>query len=559
MSYSRLKERLRNLLDYLKPQIARIKSNKIIRDFTKTLQPQVARLRSSKTIRDLSNSLQPQIAYIQSKKGRRNLSLSLPVLIAFVLSIAVLSGGLRFFSGDIESARFILGTIAGVLAVLWALLMTVPFIALQMFVSRYGSRIYETIINRRVAIFLLVFAISFLYPVAGLFVLHLSDASKIVSIGAILAGMTVFLTIPYVWMIKDSLRTETLIDLYADSAITAISREDSKSAEDSVEMLFSLTNRAIGETDLSTFRHCVIRLLDIWKSKPKLAVHRIIGLRFAGQLEMACNNNETVARYGLDALINIINNASESKDRETWGNTLNLIEDLCDSLQPNSCLGLRLHWVEILGGLGKLVASNDPDLSLRIADALAGPLGTNNTVSYTASRSIRWVVWIFESLGSLETFCHVVDVLDGLLNNPAKELDPEFRRTVIEELYHLGQIATFRVRGSDRAGMLEYLIPKLPSTTNETQTALLPILGAYTIAEEEELKELQPKIVTRLLELAETSRMDNQQYLRRLFLGSVSAARRMNLDLPISEFEKILDKERVRTETVNTENEKTPS
>jgi hypothetical protein len=149
-------------------------------------------------------------------------------------------------------------------------------------------------------------------------------------------------------------------------------------------------------------------------------------------------------------------------------------------------------------------------------------------------------VWIFESMGNLEAFQHIVDVLEGLLNDPSKELEPEFRRTIIEELYRLGQIATFRVRSSDRLRMLDHLVPRLPSTPNQSLLILLVLLGAHTIMEEEELKEIQPKISRKLWELAESSGTDEREYLEDLFNEGRSAARRMNLDIPITDFEHIV-------------------
>ncbi len=556
MSDSRLKELLRNLSDFLKPQIAHFKSNKTIQDLTKTLQIQVTRFKSNKTVRELIITLEPQISYLQSEEGARTLSWALPVIIASLLQIAAFFGGLRLFSGDLGSARFILGTIAGVLAALLALLLTVPLIALQMVVSRYGSRIYENIVDREVVILLLVFILSLLYPIAGLSVLHLSDPSKIVSTGIIYASMSVFLTVPYIWRIKDKLKPETLIDSYANSAISAIKMEDSRSAEEKVDAILELANRAIGETDRSVFSYCVIKLFEVWKSRPRLAVHNILELKFAGLLQMACTYNEMVARHGVDTLINIISDASESRDRETWGGAMNLIESVCSAIQPNTSTGLRLHWVETIGGFGKLVASADPDLSLRIIDALAGPLGIENTTTYTASRSIRWIGWIFESLVSLEAFRHIVDLFDQLLNDPSEDIDPELRGTIVGEMYRLCQLAAFRIRGPDRVGMLNHLVPKLPPTPNQSLLILLPLIGANTITEKEELKDLQPKVLTKLWEFAGSSRIEEQLYLKDLFEEARSAARRMNLDLPIGEFEQIATREKVETETLPSERER---
>ncbi|UCD72764.1 MAG: hypothetical protein JSW01_04745, partial [Candidatus Bathyarchaeota archaeon] len=364
------------------------------------------------------------------------------------------------------------------------------------------------------------------------------------------------LTIPYIWRIKDKLKPETLIDSYTDSAIGAIKREDSRSAEENVDAILELANKAIGQTDRPIFSYCVMKLFEVWKSSPRLPVHNILGIKFAGLLQMACTHNEMVARHGVDTLINIISDASESNDREAWGGAINLIESLCSSIQPNTCTGLRLHWVETIGGFGKLAASEDPDLSLRIVDALAGPLGTENTTAYTASRSIRWIGWIFESLVSLEAFRQIVDLFDQLLNDPSEDIDPELRGTIIGEMYRLCQLAAFRIRNPDKAAMLEHLVPKLPPTPNQSLLILLPLIGANTLTEKEELKDLQPKVLTKLWEFAGSSRMEEQLYLKDLFEEARSAARRMNLDLPIADFEQIAIRERVETKTLPSERER---
>ena len=453
--------------------------------------------------------------------------------------LAVFSGQLTLFSGDIGSARFILGTIAGVLAAFLGLLLTVPLIALQMATGRYGYRVYDAFFSWRTLVVLLIFIASILYPVIGLFLLDTGDPSRIVSIGMVLTIGSLSLAVPYIWTIKNILKTDALVDLYADSAIASIGKGESGNAEEKVEILFNIMSIALEARDTSTFQHVLRRLFDIWRSRPKLSVHDTLSIRLSGHFETACSFNETLAKNGLNTLIQIITDARKSGDKEAWGQAIGLIEDLCSTLPPDTCSGLRLYCVEMIGSLGKLTGETEPDIALRIIGALSGSVGIVNTNPYTASRAIRWITWILQDLRTADAFFNIVDIFEKLLNDPSIELEPEVRRIVSQELYHLCEVTAFETFNAEaKADMLNYLIPRLPFSSDETFVSLLALAGARTVSAKGRLKKLEPKIADKLCEIIENSPIEKDVFLREVFRDARSRAEGLNLDIPILKFER---------------------
>jgi len=460
--------------------------------------------------------------------------------------LAVFSGQLSLFSGDIGSARFILGTFAGVLAAFLGLLLTVPLIALQMVASRYGYRVYEAFFKWRTLIVFLIFIASLLYPVIGLFFLDTVGPSQIVSAGIVLTVSSLSLAVPHIWTIKNMLKTDTLIDLYADSAIASIGKEETRNAEEKVEVLFGIMSAALEARDTSTFQHCLRRLFDIWRSRPKFSLQSNLAIRVSGYFDTACSHSETLAKNGLDTFIQIISDAQRSGDREAWNDAIALIEDLCfslspdtcSSLSPDTCSSLRLYCVETIGSLGKRVAEEEPDFALRTIEALAGKVGTVNTTTYTASWALRWITWVLQSLRTSKAFYHVVDIFSDLLKDPFNELGPEVRRIAGEELYYLCEVTAYETfKPKARAEMLNYLIPRLPPSSNKTFVSLLVLAGARTIAAEGELKKLQPKITNKLCEIIGASPVESDAFLREVFRDARSRAEGLNLDASILKFE----------------------
>jgi len=469
----------------------------------------------------------------------------IPVVAAIILLAGVFLGGIELVSGDLESGRSTLGILAGVFGPIIVLVLTIPLIPLQAAAIRYGSSIYEIFYDQQTFSLLILLIASGVSPIIGLFILNNSNLNQVLGSVIVLTIMMISFIPVYIWDIKEKLRAENLVDRNARLAIEEMQKGNLERAEKGVDVIFTISGRTIMTGESATFHHCLLSMLEIWRVRPRLSIHDHLVRTLASQFELACSRDQMIVRGGVETLINKATQTDESGERAFSIAAIELIDALFSNLPPETCEDLRSYSIELLGSLGRKVSQDDPELSLRIIDALAGSIGIIGASQYSASRAIRWILLIFERLESPEALFHITDIFDGLLAPSVLEIEWETEERLIEGFYNLFRILLFDIDRTESVEMLEYILPRLPSSPRQDLVAFLAILGGYTV-EESRLKEMQPLVASKLNRYAEISRIDRKRYLSSIFTIARRMAGRMEIDLEsVSEFEDYMMKETI--------------
>jgi len=239
-----------------------------------------------------------------------------------LLLIAIFSGDFRIHTADPTSARYLLSAISQGLCAVFAFTFTITLIALQLVASKYTIRVFDFFFNKWTLGFMTAFIVTILYSFVVLSRIGSVPVSPVqIDTSLILAGLSLFLLIPYFIQTKEHLKPETLISKIKQDGIKSISEceenlenpQKREELEDEIEknsvILRDIAIKGIKDLDSRTLRDSVSAIWDLVDKTfgPKKAEFSDIRSRgiikpFDELIEVALYEGDFFARAIVDAL-----------------------------------------------------------------------------------------------------------------------------------------------------------------------------------------------------------------------------------------------------------------
>ncbi len=116
------------------------------------------------------------------------------------------------FSGNSEGARNLLSSLGQIMANIFAIVFTIPLIAIQIAASKYSSRIFKFYFNRWVILFMFFFLALIIFPLLILTKIDSTVPALFIDINLILTAGFLCLIIPYLIYTREYLKPEKLIE-----------------------------------------------------------------------------------------------------------------------------------------------------------------------------------------------------------------------------------------------------------------------------------------------------------------------------------------------------------
>lgn len=196
------------------------------------------------------------------------------------ISGMIIAGGLLCFSGciftgDAESARYLLSGLGQSLATIFALFFTISLATFQTILGKYTTRLYKYFFDRRGIAFSLFFIglvfapfviLSRIYEEGSLTNFHLF----LVNVDVILSGVLLALLVPYTYfelLMRKMIGVDKLLEKITSSVIKWIKEVEYGKADEKMVDLLEITRGAARLNEERTFRYCVKGWLEILKEE----------------------------------------------------------------------------------------------------------------------------------------------------------------------------------------------------------------------------------------------------------------------------------------------------
>lgn len=209
---------------------------------------------------------------------RNVLPISILIPIAFViifLILRVICAWPQIFSGDHQSAQYLLSGIGQAMGAIFAFAFTIPLIAIQIAAGKYSLRIFKFFFNKWIVLFIVSFLVMIFFPFLILSQIDLRSniPTLFIDIDLVITGPLLFLLIPYFVFIMECFKPETLVNKLVRESEDVISKikikkgvikaKEKERLSNNVITLYDLANISIRDVDTPTLRITVWSILTL--------------------------------------------------------------------------------------------------------------------------------------------------------------------------------------------------------------------------------------------------------------------------------------------------------
>ena len=182
--------------------------------------------------------------------------------------------GFKIFTGDAESARYLLSGLGQSLAAIFALFFTISLILFQIIAGKYTPRVVlDYFLDLKSVVLSLIFVILIFTPFVILGRIYGVDQFThftlfFINAYIISSGMLLFFLVPYTYFeLRRKISIEGIVKRVTGSIISKIREKEDSEAYKKTEDLLDITKGAIKLDEGSTFRGCVKGWIEILKEK----------------------------------------------------------------------------------------------------------------------------------------------------------------------------------------------------------------------------------------------------------------------------------------------------
>lgn len=187
------------------------------------------------------------------------------IIIALVITTVY---ACQTFSGNIvlppQSTLF--PTLVQSLCTIFALVFTISLVAAQIG-SKYSQKTMDIIFNKYTILYMFSYLIAIFFCMCGL--LDRFSNLNTARIGSILAVMNLSLLIPFIYVVKEKLKTRNLLEMLSRNIIEA--KRENKPVEEYMEYVYAIDNiiySSYKDLDFIAFREGIKELLSIYINVP---------------------------------------------------------------------------------------------------------------------------------------------------------------------------------------------------------------------------------------------------------------------------------------------------
>lgn len=384
------------------------------------------------------------------------------IILVYAIDATLLTkfSDIRIFTGDIDSARYLLSALSQSMAAIFALFFSITLITLQTFGSRYTTRVYNLFFDR----WFLYFIIFFIFDIIWIFITlggintELTPRNENAIDSSLIMSTTLLLIlIPFTYRTKEILKPETIIKTIKDEVSELITegikennsatrKEHFDKAIDKIEILRDISLKAALNREISVFRFAIRKWHELFEISEKTYVYNYLGNTFPHTFSIVATVDEIMVTQGLDELGNIVREECESNNGEIARKAVEKISDITNSLTKYS--GVVIHVMADLRSTAQIYAQEVPSISIE-ANKLFAHIGENSEDFQVQQEAAQEILNIFAQVSGAEFRDEGIKVdiikssikaFNGIITEDVfrkKPIPPLLEDDINKKLYHI--------------------------------------------------------------------------------------------------------------------------